>query len=67
MFTRKQFQGIAVFTLFIFTCFTLTLDYSYSQEENPLLKAQGLYKQGNFIEAVKVLEVFIGKDQRQPK
>ncbi|MCX6553454.1 MAG: SUMF1/EgtB/PvdO family nonheme iron enzyme [Candidatus Aminicenantes bacterium] len=63
MFARKQFRGIAVFTLFIFACFTLTLDYSYSQEENPLLKAQGLYKQGNFIEAVKVLEVFIEKNK----
>ena len=66
MFTRKQFRGIAVFTLFIFTCFTLTLDYSYSQEENPLLKAQGLYKQGNFIDAVKVLEAFIGKIKGNP-
>ncbi|MCX6556162.1 MAG: SUMF1/EgtB/PvdO family nonheme iron enzyme, partial [Candidatus Aminicenantes bacterium] len=63
MFARKQFRGIAVFTLFIFTCFVLTLDYSYSQEENPLLKAQGLYKQGDFIDAVKVLEVFIEKNK----
>jgi formylglycine-generating enzyme required for sulfatase activity len=61
MFIKKQFRGIAIITLFIFTCFTLTLDYSYSQEENPLLKAQELYKQGNFQDAVKVLEAFIEK------
>ena len=66
MFSRKQFRGIAVFTLFIFTFFTLAMDYSYSQEENPLLKAQGLYKQGNFIEAVKVLEAFIEKIKGNP-
>jgi tetratricopeptide (TPR) repeat protein len=66
MFARKQFRGIAVFTLFIFICFTSTLDYSYSQEENPLLKAQGLYKQGNLIEAVKVLEAFVAKINGKP-
>jgi formylglycine-generating enzyme required for sulfatase activity len=66
MFSRKQFRGIAVFTLFIFTYFTLTLDYSYSQEENQLLRAQGFYKQGNFIEAVKVLEAFIEKIKGDP-
>jgi formylglycine-generating enzyme required for sulfatase activity len=47
MFARKQFRGIAVFILFIFTCFTLTLEYSYSQEENQFPKAQGVSPQGN--------------------
>jgi tetratricopeptide (TPR) repeat protein len=61
MFIKKQFRGITIITLFIFTCFTLTLEYSYSQEENPLLKAHRLYNQGNSIEAVKVLELFIEK------
>ena len=61
MFIKKYFHGIAVFTLSAFICFTLTLEYSFAQEENPLLKAQGLYKQGNLIEAVKVLEAFIDK------
>lgn len=63
MFIKKQFRGIAIITLFIFTCFTLTLDYSYSQEGNPLTKAQELYKQGNFMGAVKILEAFIGKNK----
>jgi formylglycine-generating enzyme required for sulfatase activity len=66
MFPRKHFRCVAVFTLFIFTCFIWDLEFGYSQEENPLLKAQGLYKQGNFIEAVKVLEAFSERIRDNP-
>jgi tetratricopeptide (TPR) repeat protein len=66
MFAKKRFQGIAAFTLFFFSCFALTNNYSYSQDENPLLKAQGLYKQGNFVEAVKVLDAFIEMIKNNP-
>jgi hypothetical protein len=59
MFKRKQFRGSAFFALTFFICFTLAYEYSYAQEENQLLKAQGLYKQGNFIEAVKVLNGYV--------
>lgn len=51
MIIKKQFRGIAIFTLFIFTCFTLTLDYSFSQEEDQLLKAKEIYQNGNSTEA----------------
>jgi len=66
MFFKKQFRGIAIFTLSAFLCFTFSFEYSYAQEENPLLNAQGLYKQGKFIEAVKVLETFIEKISGSP-
>ena len=66
MLSRKAFRGIAWFTLSAFVCFALAPDQAHGQEENPLLKAQGLYKQGNFIDAVKVLEAFIGKAKDDP-
>jgi len=59
MFFRKQFRGIALITLFVFICFTFTFEYSFGQDESPLIKAQDLYYKGNFIEAIKVLETFI--------
>jgi formylglycine-generating enzyme required for sulfatase activity len=63
MFVRKQFRAIAFITLAIFICFTLTYEYSFGQDESPLIKAQDLYYKGNFIEAIKVLETFIKKIQ----
>ncbi len=66
MFTRKHFRLIAFFTLFLFLCFTGTVEFSFGQEDNQLLRAQGLYRQGNFIEAVKVLETFSEKIRDNP-
>ena len=59
MFIKRQFRGIAVITLFIFTYLTLTLDYSHGQAEDPLAKARELYDQRNLQDAEKVLKAFI--------
>jgi len=63
MFIKKQFHVIALITLFVFISFTLTYEYSFAQDESPLIKAQDLYYKGNFIEAIKVLNTFISKNQ----
>lgn len=59
MIFRKSIRSIAFFTLSFFICFILTYEYSFGQDESPLIKAQALYRTKNFIEAIKVLETFI--------
>jgi len=66
MILKKNVRAIAFFTLFIFFCFTITYEYSFGQDESPLIKAQDLYRAKNFVDAIKVLEAFISKIQNNP-
>jgi formylglycine-generating enzyme required for sulfatase activity len=59
MIFKKSIRPITFFILSVFICFTLTYENSFGQDESPLIKAQDSYRTKNFIEAIRVLEIFI--------
>ncbi|MCX6557669.1 MAG: hypothetical protein NTW95_09620 [Candidatus Aminicenantes bacterium] len=58
---------LALGTLVAFSFLVLFNDYVYSQAETPLSKAQALFFQGKYNEAVQVLDIYIGEIKAKPE
>lgn len=63
MFAGKKLQFVSIVTLFFFTWFCFTADFSFAQsnDEDPLLKAKRLSQEGDYDGAVKIIQDYIEK------
>lgn len=63
MFTGKLLRITGVLTLFFFTFFAFSADFTLAKEkeEDELLKARRLYQEGDYESAIKILGDFVAK------
>ncbi len=59
MFSKFLLKKVGIFVLIAFVFLIGTTEYSFASEENTLLKADRYYRNGNYDEAVKILQKFI--------
>lgn len=61
MLAGKMLRNLTIIALVFFVGVSITSNYAFASEEDNLLKARRLYKEGDYEGAVQILSDFIGK------